>query len=63
MPVPRHVPDHGTRARYVSRSVPCRCERCRAANTRYIAVYRARTTPTVRPEALDPGPWHEQVLW
>jgi Transcription factor WhiB len=31
----RQVAQHGTRARYVSRADPCRCEACRAANWRY----------------------------
>ncbi|HEU5241179.1 MAG TPA: hypothetical protein VFU25_04135 [Ornithinibacter sp.] len=35
-------PPHGTRARYNHRENPCRCTRCRVANTRYIAAYRAR---------------------
>lgn len=33
-------PPHGTRARYNHRENPCRCTRCRVANTRYIATYR-----------------------
>lgn len=33
-------PPHGTRARYNHREAPCRCTRCRVANTRYIATYR-----------------------
>ena len=36
------VPPHGTRARYNHRTDPCRCTRCRVANTRYIAAYRTR---------------------
>jgi hypothetical protein len=37
-------PPHGTRARYNHRAAPCRCTRCRVANTRYIAAYRTRVT-------------------
>lgn len=44
-------PPHGTRARYNHRENPCRCTRCRVANTRYIAAYRARP----RSEAEDQG--------
>jgi hypothetical protein len=33
---------HGTRARYLSRVDPCRCELCRAANAAYIKAYRER---------------------
>jgi hypothetical protein len=29
------VARHGTYARYVSKTKPCRCGKCRAANTRY----------------------------
>lgn len=33
--VVRVEPDHGTRARYVHRTFKCRCDQCRAKNTRY----------------------------
>lgn len=41
----RIVPAHGSRARYNSRQadIRCRCSRCTAANTRYIARHRAGT--------------------
>jgi len=29
-------PRHGTRARYYSKVDPCRCDKCRAGNARYI---------------------------
>jgi hypothetical protein len=38
----RVVPVHGTRARYLHRSVACRCVYCTAANTAYMADYRRR---------------------
>ena len=36
----RVVPPHGARARYLHRSLACRCPTCTAANTRYMAGYR-----------------------
>jgi hypothetical protein len=36
----RVVPAHGARARYLHRSLACRCVECTAANTRYMANYR-----------------------
>lgn len=36
----RVVPPHGARARYLHRSLTCRCAECTAANTRYMAAYR-----------------------
>jgi hypothetical protein len=36
----RVEPEHGTRARYVHRSLGCRCLACREANRAYIARYR-----------------------
>jgi hypothetical protein len=38
----RVVPPHGARARYMHRSLACRCAACTAANTRYMADYRRR---------------------
>ncbi len=40
---PRRVdpPDHGTRARYNWKPDPCRCPGCTAANTAYMARWRA----------------------
>lgn len=40
--VVRVTPEHGTRARYLHRTLACRCVRCTRANTRYMASYRAR---------------------
>lgn len=37
----RVVPAHGTRARYVHRTLSCRCSSCRSANAKYIARHRA----------------------
>lgn len=34
-PRPKVVPEHGTRSRYNSKTHPCRCARCRKANTDY----------------------------
>ena len=42
VPTVRVVPPHGARARYLHRSLACRCPVCTAANTRYIADYRRR---------------------
>lgn len=35
------LPEHGTRARYLSRRSPCKCERCSAANAAYWRKQRA----------------------
>jgi hypothetical protein len=37
-PIP---PEHGTRARYVSRYYNCKCELCKDANARYMIRYRS----------------------
>lgn len=37
----RVVPPHGARARYMHRTLACRCAECTAANTRYMTGYRA----------------------
>jgi len=29
------LPSHGTRARYVSKAKPCRCDACKEANSAY----------------------------
>lgn len=42
MSPPKPLPDHGTRQRYIHRSHPCRCTRCREANNLYISDYRIR---------------------
>ena len=42
----RPIPDHGTRARYVSKAQPCRCTACRAAHREYHARYRPTTGTT-----------------
>lgn len=39
---PRPVPEHGTAARYKSKSHPCRCDLCRAAGTADHNAWRAR---------------------
>lgn len=39
------MPSHGTRARYNHKRLPCRCQRCRYANTAYIRSYRDREQP------------------
>ena len=36
------IPDHGTRARYVSRNWPCRCDSCKDAHAAYYRARRAR---------------------
>jgi hypothetical protein len=38
----RVVPPHGTRARYLHRTLTCRCAACTAENTAYMADYRRR---------------------
>jgi hypothetical protein len=38
-------PEHGTRARYLSRTAPCSCGRCRQANADYEAQRRAVAPP------------------
>lgn len=38
----RVTPPHGSRARYLHRSLGCRCAACRQANTVYQAGYRLR---------------------
>jgi hypothetical protein len=50
----RVVPPHGARARYLHRSLACRCPVCTAANTRYMAAYRRRlnVAATARHEQL-----------
>lgn len=35
-------PDHGTRARYVYRPAPCRCDACRDAHADYMRRFRRR---------------------
>jgi hypothetical protein len=52
----RVEPDHGTRARYVHRTLACHCPRCTAANTAYIARYRRDKEP------WQPRTWHQQAL-
>lgn len=42
----RVVPPHGARARYLHRTLQCRCAACTSANTRYIAAYRHRLNVT-----------------
>ena len=50
------LPPHGTRARYVSRTKPCHCPPCTAANTRYIREYRiTRRIAEGRFDQLDIG--------
>ena len=48
---------HGTRARYNSRTRPCRCGLCQSANARYMRRYRAGdpgpTLPTVGRDVVD----------
>lgn len=41
------IPPHGTRARYVHRSMPCRCVECCTAQRRYMEVWRARAAAVV----------------
>jgi hypothetical protein len=44
--MPRTTPPHGTRNRYQWRADPCRCRRCRRANTAYrMAWYHRRRQP------------------
>lgn len=38
----RSEPAHGTRARYLHRSLGCHCPDCTEANTRYMREYRAK---------------------
>jgi len=45
-PRSERVPTHGTRARYVSRTEPCRCADCTRANTDAIRAWR-RTGSTI----------------
>lgn len=52
----RVEPAHGTRARYVHRSLGCKCPACTAANTAYIARYRIARKP------WHPATWYEQQL-
>lgn len=42
-------PEHGTRARYLSRTAPCACGRCRGANAAYEAGRRANTVARIHP--------------
>lgn len=42
MPARAPLPEHGTRARYIHRREPCRCEECKAANAAYLSEYRRR---------------------
>lgn len=46
------TPPHGSRARYTHRTHPCRCRRCREANTRWKRGYVAqrRTADTRHPK-------------
>jgi len=57
--VVRAVPDHGTRARYLHRSLACRCRACTDANTAYQQVYRARIA---RAATWTPRQWTQPRL-
>lgn len=46
------MPSHGTRARYNHKRLPCRCQRCRYANTAYIRSYRDREQPGNTPALI-----------
>jgi len=54
--VVRVEPDHGTRARYVHRTFKCRCPKCTAQNTAYIARYRKEHS------VWNPRTWSQQSL-
>ena len=49
----RSVPPHGTRARYVHRTLRCRCPACTRANTAYIRGYRFAVARA--------APWHPRT--
>lgn len=55
----RAIPEHGTRARYVHRTLACRCPKCTAANTAYIRGYRAEIA---RASAWTPRTWTQLRL-
>lgn len=53
------MPGHGSRSRYNHRSAPCRCDRCREANARYMRDKRnAEQAPAVKAKG-----WSEPPLW
>lgn len=55
----RKVPEHGTRARYVHRTLRCRCPACTRANTDYI---RRRRVAIARAEPWQPRTWTQLTL-
>lgn len=55
----RVVPEHGTRARYLHRTLRCRCPACTRANTAYMARYRATIA---RAKSWEPRTWTQLTL-
>lgn len=57
--VVRVEPAHGTRARYVHRSLRCRCPECRLENTKYQRTRRARIA---RSAPWRPRSWNQLTI-